>query len=416
MLTVDLVVRSYRPSVASDSLAFAQTVLVAPRVTGDAPQAGAATVALVVDVSGSMSVEDKLEHAKTAANLFIDHLRPGDRLAIVAFDSAAQILAPLGTTAASGAMKAAVSAMRPGGGTEMGKAMRIARDLMAGRGAETAGRVIVLTDGETSDEALCRSEAQAAAQAGLPISTYGVGTEWNTELLTFIAETTKGRVRHIQTAADVAQDLAGEFRDLQDTALSNAEIVVSPSQDVTVKRLDRVIPDVVTYALGVSGDVQATVGDISRNPASAPQFLLDLVLPSRPAGAVRVAKVWMRYREVGRTEIRQTEPVNVVVTYTPDRGEVAMVDQEIRRLIDLRAASTMVAAAEKAMNAGDTAKATTLLTNAKAVTGRLGQAQVTKKLDEAIEELAKSGGMSKETRTTLLAGTRQTTKLDGFGG
>ena len=76
----------------------------------------------------------------------------------------------------------------------------------------------------------------------------------------------------------------------------------------------------------------------------------------------------------------------------------------------------MVAAAEKAMNAGDTAKATTLLTNAKAVTGRLGQAQVTKKLDEAIEELAKSGGMSKETRTTLLAGTRQTTKLDGFGG
>jgi Ca-activated chloride channel family protein len=415
MQTVNLVVRAYRPSVLVGSTAFSQTVLIAPRVEGDAAPGGSASLVLVIDTSGSMAAERKLENAKAAAHLFADHLRPGDRMAIVAFDNEPRVIAQMGTIADTASMRAAISSLSTGGGTMLGTAMRSARDLMANRPAGTAARVIVLTDGATSDDARCQQEAREAAQAGLPVSTYGVGTDWNSELLTYIAETTKGRVRTIQGAANLAADLAGEFRDLQDTALTGAEIIVSPSEGVTIASLHRVIPDVVNYPLGSIG-APVLVGDISRDPDSAPQFLLELVLPPRPTGSVRVARVSLRYKEVGSAVTGETNNINVVVTYTPDQGEASRVDPDIKRLIDLRAVSAMVDKALQAANSGNVARATTLLTNARAVTGKLGQAQVTTKLDEAIDQLAASGKISQDTKTTIVSGARKTTDLKGFGG
>lgn len=415
MQTVNLVVRVYRPSVLVGSPAFSQTVLIAPRVEGEASPLGAATLVLVIDTSGSMAAERKLENAKAAATLFVDHLRPGDRMAIVAFDNEPRVIAPMGTVADTASMRAAVASLHTGGGTMLGTAMRSARDLMSSRAEGSAARVIVLTDGATSDDNRCQQEAQAAANAGLPISAYGVGTDWNSELLTYIAETTKGRVRTIQSAVNLAADLAGEFRDLQDTALTGAEIIINPAEGVGVASLHRVIPDVVNYPIGSAG-AQVLVGDISRDPDTAPQFLLELVLPSRPAGGVRVARVSLRYKEVGSAAIGETDLMNVVVTYTADQGEASKVDPEIKRLIDLRAVSTMVDKAMQAANSGDTAKATTLLISARAVTGRLGQAQVTTKLDEALDQLTAGGKISQDTKTTIVSGVRKTTDLKGFGG
>ena len=414
MQSVNLVVRAYRPSVLAGSQAFAQTVLIAPRIEGAPPSAGAATMVLVVDVSGSMSVEDKLTNAKAAAAIFVDHLRPGDQMAVVAFDTNAHVVSPMSTSANGSSIKAAIAGLEPGGGTMLGLALRAARDLMKGRPAGAAARVIVLTDGATSDDSRCEQEAREAAAERLPISCYGVGTDWNTELLTYIAEATQGRVGNIEDPSTLAARLGGEFRDLQDTALTNAEIVVQPTEGVGVTGLQRVIPDLVPYQLGTPGSPIA-VGDISRDADTAPQFLLDLVLPPRPVGPVRAARVLMRYQEVGSTQARETDLMDVVVTYTSDQGQASMVDPDIKRLIDLRAANTMVERAIAAANAGDKAKATTLLTNARQVTQRLGQAQVTTKLDVAIDQLTAGGQLSQDTKTTIVSGTRRTTELKPLG-
>ena len=123
----------------------------------------------------------------------------------------------------------------------------------------------------------------------------------------------------------------------------------------------------------------------------------------------------MRYRAVGSTEVRETDLMNVVVNYTLDQGQASMVDPDIKRLIDLRAASAMVDKAIAAANTGDKARATTLLANARQVTQRLGQAQVTTKLDDAIDQLAAGGQISQDTKTTIVSGTRKTTELKPLG-
>lgn len=414
MPTVNLLVRVFRPSALSDSTEFVNTVMVAPTVSGNASdQSGQATVVLVVDVSGSMAAEGKLENAKKAATVFVDQLRPTDRLAIVAFDSDAKVVVPLSAGESAGRIRSGIASMQPGGGTEMGKGIESALHLIAGSGTEGARRIIVLTDGETSDEARCRSLAKKAANDKVPVSTYGLGSEWNRELLTEIAETTRGHVGYIQGAADVSSALTGEFRDLQETALVDAEVVVVPTDGVTVRSIHRVVPDVVEYPVESASEVVARVGDISRDARTAPRFLVDLVLPPRPSGPVRAARVFLRYRAVGDSVQRQTDLTNVVVTYTVDRSQASMIDPDIKALIDQREASRMVAKAEAAVQRGDIARATTLLANARTVTQALGNAKVTTQLTDALDELTRSGGLSEEARKTILFGTRQTTKLGG---
>ena len=56
-----------------------------------------------------------------------------------------------------------------------------------GSGGGTAGaltRLIVLTDGYTKDEDLCRQLARQARAAGIAVSTMGIGTDFNERLLT----------------------------------------------------------------------------------------------------------------------------------------------------------------------------------------------------------------------------------------
>ncbi len=360
-----------------------------------------------------MAGEQKLENAKRAALGFVNQLRPADRMSIIAFDSDAKVVAPMSSGEASAAMRAGIDTMPPGGGTEMGNGIGTALQQLRSSSAEGAKRIIVLTDGETSDEDRCRSLAEKAAQEKVPISTYGVGSEWNRELLTYIAEATRGHVGYIQGATDVGSALAGEFRDLQETALVGAEIVVVPTDGVAGRSIHRVIPDVVEYPVLLGSEVVASVGDISRDPRTAPRFLIDLVLPPRPSGPVRVARLFLRYRDVGDLTQRKTDMASVVVTYTVDRGQASMIDPEIKALVDQREASRMVAKAEAAVQRGDLAKATTLLANARTVTQALGNAKVTTQLTDALDELTRSGSLSEEARKTILFGTRQTTKLGG---
>ena len=99
------------------------------------------------------------------------------------------------------------------------------------------------------------------------------------------------------------------------------------------------------------------------------------------------------------------------MTYVTDHGLASMVDPEIRQLIEMRESARLVTKAEEAINKGDVVRATQLLSNAKAVTQRLGNAKVTQQLTEAIDELVRTGDLPEETRKTIQFGTKKTKDL-----
>src|SRR5262249_2516466 len=150
-------------------------------------------LALVIDVSGSMHEYDgtdckRIERVQQAAAKAIAKLKPDDRLAVVAFGHDAKVLLPSTLLADRAAVERVIqdieSAGVDPGGTAMDQGIRLA---LAEVGKNLASgwlsQVVILTDGETSSEQVCRQLAQQAAEQRIHLSVMGVGTEWNANLL-----------------------------------------------------------------------------------------------------------------------------------------------------------------------------------------------------------------------------------------
>ena len=149
-------------------------------------------VALVVDVSGSMADDGKLDRAKEAAKAFTSRLRAKDRTAIVTFSD--KVILHQQPTGDPGVLRRAIDSLQAKGPTRMndGLARGVAEVLRAREGARRA--VILLSDGEdTGSETDLAAAVGPAVAARVPIYTVGLGTDAKMDILTGIARDTKAR-------------------------------------------------------------------------------------------------------------------------------------------------------------------------------------------------------------------------------
>ena len=182
------------------SLARPQAVLAVPREQ--------ATVVLVMDTSISMIATDvqptRYAAANAAAKRFLDSLPPSFRVALVNFSAGAQLdVAP---TVDREAIRAALDALQPQGGTAMGDALELARGVVvaaveADNAAASAGSggagsqgpassaasgaakesvpaaILLLSDGaQTAGQADPLIAAERIGQLGVPVYTIALGT------------------------------------------------------------------------------------------------------------------------------------------------------------------------------------------------------------------------------------------------
>jgi Ca-activated chloride channel family protein len=139
-----------------------------------------AVLTFVVDVSGSMEREDRLELVKRSLLLLLDQMRPEDRVALVVYGTSARTILPHTAVRDRAAIERAVFALRPEGSTNAEAGLREAYAL-ASRGFERGAinRVILCSDGvanvgRTGAEDILNVIKREAA-AGIELTTVGVG-------------------------------------------------------------------------------------------------------------------------------------------------------------------------------------------------------------------------------------------------
>jgi Ca-activated chloride channel homolog len=264
--------------------------------------AGPVTSVLVVDRSGSMEDDRKLEGAREAALAFIALMRPGDTAALIAFDSDVELIQDF--TADPVALSAAVERLRPDGGTALYDAVLAGTELLQ----EAAGRrlLVVLSDGQdcrepngcpvTAGSRSTLTEAITAAQvAGQPVAVVGLGERtggdgFDEQVLQRIGAETGGRYLY----APRGDELAGLYAGLADAVQQEYQLsYVSPRPFYDGTRRDiRVQVGSVTAAAGYTErhliNVVASpwVGRVLLTPLAALLIVPGLRRARRGAGAM----------------------------------------------------------------------------------------------------------------------------------
>src|SRR3954447_19083489 len=161
-----------------------------------------ANVLLVLDNSGSMGDENKLEQAKDGLRGFFANAAPQDRIGLMKFSSRPQLLVPLAPFGANkGRLQNAVNSLFPEDDTALFQATAAGLDVVKKR-ADTSriNAVVLLTDGQdtaggiSESQLLTRLEAEGRAETGgVKLYTIAYGSDADKELLARFADATGGK-------------------------------------------------------------------------------------------------------------------------------------------------------------------------------------------------------------------------------
>src|SRR5512138_3767668 len=125
------------------------------------------TTMLVMDISGSMDKNGKLDAAKDAAKAYVAQMRPGDQAGLMTYDTKTYYVQPV--TADTATLTAAIDGIKTGGDTAMYNALVEAeKNLEAVTGRKA---IIVMTDGlDNSSRSTADEVITGIGQSGLTIS------------------------------------------------------------------------------------------------------------------------------------------------------------------------------------------------------------------------------------------------------
>ena len=156
------------------------------------------SICFVLDVSGSMYTESKIDDALSALAKSIAELQEGDEIAIIAFDSSANIEIPAQkiTRQSKKWIIKAIERINGGGGTNIQAGLVTGYREMAKFTSDGPKRLLLITDGRSNIRTMTPKQIARKARVnyleGLRISTIGLGHDVDEKRLRKLAENGRG--------------------------------------------------------------------------------------------------------------------------------------------------------------------------------------------------------------------------------
>ncbi|WP_439554764.1 YfbK domain-containing protein [Dyadobacter sp.] len=177
----------------------------------------ASNMVFLVDVSGSMTDENKLPLVKQALKLLVGQLREQDKISIVAYAGAAGIILPPTSGSEKSKIKDALDKLEAGGSTAGGEGIELAYDLAAAHFINKGNnRVILATDGDfnvgVSSEAGLQRLIQQKRKSGIFLSVMGFGMgNYKDNLAETLADKGNGNYAYIDNLQEARKEFVHEF-------------------------------------------------------------------------------------------------------------------------------------------------------------------------------------------------------------
>jgi hypothetical protein len=332
-----------------------------------------------------------------------ERLEAQDRLSIIAFASAAQPVVDHHTPSAGTTLRAAITQLERGNfgeQTRLAPALQLAlQSMQSNHTAARTDRVLVLTDGFVEDEAACLELAERFGAAQIPISTVGLGIEFQEQLLLALADHSGGNAMLLRDPQAIPGMLQRELGRASRVVANRARLDLRLAQGVELRRVYRVRPALAELSRPLLSNSagQVPLGSLERNTGGA--ILLELLAPPHAVGEFRLLRASFNADDPDGGAVPPASR-ELVVRYA--EGAAESIDPALQPLIDRVAAWRLQTQALAAAAQGDTAGATLQLPAAVTRLIDLGEHELAAQTAATAEQLAATGtvepGQAKELR------------------
>jgi Ca-activated chloride channel family protein len=268
---------------------------------------------VVVDHSGSMASDGRLEKVKVGLNTLIDNLHDEDRLALISFDDTVTVDAPFGATLDRAGLKQKVAALTPDGSTNIFDGLKAGMDLLGDAPpSDRQNRVIFLSDGlatagNTSTPAII-DMATSRITRGIGLTTIGVGDSFDAPLMRGLAERGAGNFYYLEDAAAAAEVFTDELDyfmspiglELQLEATAAPGWEMRSAAGTTLWQSTTRTGSMAIPAVFLASRTSQTPDPTGGRRGGGSMIFIDLVATGASPG--RVADMKLSYRVPGQTE------------------------------------------------------------------------------------------------------------------
>src|SRR5712692_9897599 len=240
------------------------------------PERRPMNISVVLDRSGSMADQGKIEYAKKALYDLIDQLSSKDILSIVIYDDVIEVLSKAQNVRNKTALKRLIERIEPRGSTNLGGGMvegfrQVERNL----DREYVNRVILLSDGLANQGITDPGELDRIARRyrskSISLTTMGVGLDYNENLMVGLAESGGGNYYFIESPNSLVAMIQKELNTLSCIVAQNSSI------ELTLGRGVRVIDVIGCDDRLESATYVIPVGDVYANDRR--EFTVELEIP-----------------------------------------------------------------------------------------------------------------------------------------
>ncbi len=283
---------------------------------------------VVVDTSGSMLAGNRLDFVIDGLELLIENLGENDRLGIVGYSSEARVLASLDGSESKEQLRAIVRGLVAEGGTNIHEGLEAGMMMAASElSLERQSRVILLSDGNITvgrGEYDVRVLSETYIAEGIGLTTIGVGSDFNVDLMRGLAERGAGNFYFLEDPSAVREVFTEELAYFSQPIALGLEVDVTSHQS---HRFGEILGTSLWESNGDSGSMKIPAvflssrvseipGEEGRRGGGSSLFIKMDALQGQFEGDT-MATLTLRYHLPGSTE----KIVQEVVVDNPFRDE-----------------------------------------------------------------------------------------------